>query len=95
MKSQKTTTVRNRQVVEDPVTMLVSIRQRPIQHPIYCLIKNPTQKTAGFVAANWSISTAADNLLVSTAGKRSLLILVAPMVIIFAMNVMAKEPSIP
>jgi hypothetical protein len=74
--------VQNRQVVEDPVTMLVSIRQRPIQ------------KTARFAAANWSILIAANNSLVSGVVKQILLILAALMVITFVMSVMAKVFSI-
>lgn len=63
--------------------MLVSIRQRP------------TQKTARFAAANWSILTAANSLLVFVVGKQILLILAAPMVITFAMSVMAWVFLIP
>ncbi len=72
----------NRQVVEALVTMLVNIRQKLIQ------------KTAKSVALNWSILIAAKNLFVFAVGKQTLLILVAPMVIIFVMSVMVRVFSI-
>jgi len=68
----------NLQVVEIPVTMLVSIRPRPIR------------KIAKSVAVNWNTLKIADNILVFSVGRLNMQISGVRTGIIFVISAMAK-----